>query len=208
MRSERIRSPEFLVAPATRNDVKEFIESHHYSHSINGVKSSYCFTLTHQGTLIGAMLFGQMSTKGQWEPYGSSEQAVLELRRLVLVDDTPRNCESYFIGKALKWLKKNTSVECVVSYADPAYGHEGVVYKAANFKFVGVTSPTKVVLLDGKVYHDRALRTKYKGKYKPFAQRLRDAVASGEAVLETRPPKNIYVYPLCIPTNTPTTKEI
>ena len=40
------------------------------------------------------------------------------------------------------------------------------------------------------------------------AEALRDAVASGEAVFETRPPKNIYVYPLCIPTNTPTTKEI
>ena len=28
--------------------------------------------------------------------------------------------------------------------------------------------------ITGKVYHSRALRTKYKGKYKPFVERLRN----------------------------------
>ena len=196
MKSQRVRSDEYPVTLVTRADVKEFIEEHHYSHSINGVKSDYHFRLEHEGEMVGAMLFGQMATRGQWIPYGSSETAVLELRRLVLIDDTPRNSESYFIGRALRWLKRNTDVETIVSYADPAYGHEGIVYKASNFRMVGITAPTKVVIHEGREYHDRALRTKYKGVYKPFAQRLRDAVESGEAVFEKRPPKNIYVYPL------------
>lgn len=196
MKSQRVRSDEYPVTLVTRADVKEFIEEHHYSHSINGVKSDYHFRLEHEGEMVGAMLFGQMATRGQWIPYGSSETAVLELRRLVLIDDTPRNSESYFIGRALRWLKRNTDVETIVSYADPAYGHEGIVYKASNFRMVGITAPTKVVIYEGREYHDRALRTKYKGVYKPFAQRLRDAVESGEAVFEKRPPKNIYVYPL------------
>lgn len=196
MKSQRVRPDEFPVSVATRAEVKDFIEEHHYSHSINGVKSDYHFRLDHEGQMVGAMLFGQMATRGQWIPYGTSESAVLELRRLVLIDDTPRNSESYFIGRALRWLKRNTDVETVVSYADPAYGHEGIVYKASNFRMVGVTAPTKVVIHEGREYHDRALRTKYKGVYKPFAQRLRDAVESGEAIFEKRPPKNIYVYPL------------
>lgn len=201
MKSQRVRSDEYPVTLVTRADVKEFIEEHHYSHSINGVKSDYHFRLEHEGEMVGAMLFGQMATRGQWIPYGSSETAVLELRRLVLIDDTPRNSESYFIGRALRWLKRNTDVETIVSYADPAYGHEGIVYKASNFRMVGITAPTKVVIHEGREYHDRALRTKYKGVYKPFAQRLRDAVESGEAVFEKRPPKNIYVYPLRKGTN-------
>lgn len=196
MKSERVRPSDFIVSPCPRSEVAAFIEEHHYSHSINGVKVTQCFRLDHEGEMIGAMLFGQMATRGQWEPYGDSEESVLELRRLVLVDDTPRNCESYFIGAALRWLKKNTEVQTVVSYADPHFGHEGVVYKASNFRFAGVTAPTRVVVWGEKEYHDRALRTKYKGRYKPFAQRLRDALEKGEAHFEMRPPKNIYVYQL------------
>ena len=40
----------------------------------------------------------------------------MELRRLVCIDDTPKNTESYFIGKTLRWLKHNTDVEVVVSF--------------------------------------------------------------------------------------------
>ena len=196
MKSERIDPALYTVSVCERRDVRDFIETHHYSHSINGVKVSHCFRLDHEGQMIGALLFGEMATRGQWEPYGSSERSVLELRRLVLIDETPRNSESFFIGRALRWLKRNTEVEVVVSYADPAHGHEGVVYRASNFTHVGFTAPTKVVMFEGREYHDRALRTKYKGVYKPFAQRLRDAVESGHAEFEARPPKYIYTYRL------------
>lgn len=196
MKSEKIDKSIYSVVPLSRADVRDFIEEHHYSRSINGVKTSYCFGLFRGEEMIGAMLYGQMATKGQWEPYGSSEASVLELRRMVLLDDTPRNSESYFIGRTLKWLKRNTPVSTVVSYADPAYGHEGIVYKASNFKMAGVTAPTKVVVFGDREYHDRALRTKYNGKLKPFAQRLVDALERGDAQFEVRPPKNIYIYKL------------
>lgn len=196
MKSEKIDKSIYSVIPLSRADVRDFIEEHHYSHSINGVKTSYCFGLFRGDEMIGAMLYGQMATKGQWEPYGKAEASVLELRRMVLLDDTPRNSESYFIGRTLKWLKKNTTVATVVSYADPAYGHEGIVYKASNFRMVGVTAATKVVVWGDREYHDRALRTKYNGKLKPFAQRLVDALEQGDARFEVRPPKNIYIYNL------------
>ena len=52
-----------------------------------------------------------------------------ELRRLVCIDDTPKNTESYFIGQTFKWLKKNTDIEVIVSFADEEEGHTGVIYK-------------------------------------------------------------------------------
>ena len=186
----------YHVLPTSRSEVKEFIEGNHYSHSINGVKVSHCFGLYREDELIGAALYGETATRNQWRPYGSSEQAVLELRRLVLIDDTPRNMESWFIGRMLKWLKQNTAVESVVSYADPNFGHAGVIYRASNFEFLGKTAPTKVVRWGDRTYHDRAMRTKYNGKLKPFAQRLVNALENGEAYLDTQEPKNIYLYRL------------
>lgn len=188
----------FKVKLVDRSDVKDFIETWHYSKSINGVKATYCFGLYDEGKLIGAMLYGSLGMANAWKKYGNQESDVLELRRLCCIDDTPKNTESFFIGKTLRYLKKNTEIKTVVSYADCNQGHEGVIYKASNFIFKGKTSNGRVIkrLADGKLYHDKAIRTKYKGKLKPFAQKLKEQLTNGEAVYMNTIGKNIYVYKL------------
>lgn len=187
----------YKVKLVERKDVKDFIEEHHYSKSINGVMASYCFGLFNSNdVMVGAMLYGKLGMANAWKKYSDRFDGVIELRRLVLIDATPRNSESFFIGKTLKWLVKNTDIDTVVSYADPNYGHEGIVYKASNFVFSGKTSPGRVILFNGKKYHDKAIRTKYKGELKPFAKRLKDALDSGDAYYTKQLPKNIYVYDL------------
>ncbi len=41
-------------------------------------------------------------------------------------------CFSLVAG-TIKWLKKNTDWEFIISYADEEQGHTGVIYKACNF---------------------------------------------------------------------------
>lgn len=194
------KSPkDYHVKLVERRDVRDFIEKHHYSHNINGLISDYCFAMyDKENNMVGAMIYGKMAMANQWRKYAVNENSdhnsVIELRRLVLVDDTPRNSESYFIAKTLKWLKKNTNVEVIVSYADPNYGHEGIVYKASNFSYLGKTSAGKVIMYRGKKYHDKAIRAKHNGEFKPFAVELRQALENGEAEYVKQVPKNIYVY--------------
>ena len=184
---------DYEVRPVDRKDVREFIEEHHYSHNINGLRSNYCFGMFNRdGTLVGAMMYGHFAMAGVWKKYAEHPEDVIELRRLVLIDDTPRNAESYFIGKTIRWLKKNTSIKTIVSYADPNYGHAGVIYRATNFVHVGMTSPGRVIMWNGKKYHDKAIRTRYKGELKPFAARLKEALDSGEAHYVKQLPKHIY----------------
>ena len=95
------------------------------------------------------------------------------------------NAQSYFIGKTQRWLKKNTNYKIIVSYADAYHGHRGTIYKATNFKYEGLTSPGRLIQYGDKTYHDKAIRTKYKNKLKPFAQKLRDALESGDATMLT-----------------------
>ena len=181
-----IQSPkQYDVRLVERNDIKDFIEKYHYSHNINGLISDYCFGLFNGNIMIGAMIYGKMAMANQWKKYAvnenSDQSSVIELRRLVLIDDTLKNSESFFIAKTLKWLKKNTNVEVIISYADPNYGHVGTVYKASNFVFLGKTSPGKVIIFNGKKYHDKAIRAKYNGKLKPFSKKLKKALENGEA---------------------------
>jgi hypothetical protein len=185
---------DFTVKLIERKDVKSFIETWHYSKSINGVKSTYCFGLFYNQQLIGAIIYGTLGMANAWKKYSDNEKDVLELRRLCCIDDTPKNTESFFIGKTLKWLKKNTSIKHVVSYADCNQGHEGTIYKATNFKFLGKTSEGKVILRlnDGKQFHDKTIRTKYKGELKPFAAKLKKDLEEGNAKYIKTVGKNIY----------------
>jgi len=186
----------FSVVHCERSEVKDFIEEWHYSKSINGLMSDYCFKLMDGNRMIGAMIYGRFAMANVWKKYSDSPEEVIELRRLCCIDDTPKNTESYFIGKTLRWLKKNTTIKTVISYADPEYGHEGIIYQATNFKDIGKTSAGKVIMYNGKKYHDKAIRTKYKGELKPFAVRLRKALESGDAFYKKTEGKYIYEYKL------------
>lgn len=181
---------------ATLASIRSFVEQNHYSRSVNGVKVSYCFAIYTDDVLVGAALFGQLSTTA-WKKYGTCEADVLELRRLVCDQRCPRNTESWFIARCLRWLRKNTLVKTVVSYADPYHGHVGFVYQASNWAYVGQT-PSDVLLIDetGKTYHSRAMRTKNNGVLKPFAEKLRLKHDAG--LLEKRkvPGKHTYLYAL------------
>lgn len=183
----------YKVVPCDRSDVKEFIEEWHYSKSINGLKIGYCFKLMDGDTMIGAMIYGKLAM-GVWNKYVDEKEDLIELRRLCCIDDTPKNTESYFIGGTLRWLKKNTHIRRVISYADATYGHSGAIYKASNFKYYGMTAKGRVIMYNGKKYHDKTIRTKYRGVLKPYALKVKNALESGEAKYVKTLGKHIYLY--------------
>lgn len=196
-----IKVKNFEVKPTTIQYVRDFVETWHYSSNVNGLRISNVFGLFYQGNLIGAMIYGPLGMANTWKKYADSENDVVELRRLCCIDNTPKNTESYFIGKTLKWLKKNTDYKIVISYADTFHNHRGTIYKASNFEYHGMTAKGRVIECDGKIYHDKCIRTYHIDRYgnkhlKPFAQRVKSALENGEAKYIETPGKHIYIYRL------------
>ena len=63
-----------------------------------------------------------------------------ELARLYLLDEIPRNAETWLIAQSVRCIKRHfKAVQYLVSYADPAAGHTGTIYRAANWKQDGST---------------------------------------------------------------------
>jgi hypothetical protein len=184
----------FKVEHCDLDSVKRLIEAWHYSGSVNGLRVSHCFRLLGHNQLLGGMVYGGLGMANAWKKYADKEEDVLELRRLACIDDAPRNSESFFVGRSLRWLKKHTNVKTIVSYADAHYGHSGTIYKASNFSYAGMTAKSKVIQYNGQSYHDKTIRTTYKGRLKPFAQEIKDALDSGLAQYEEREPKHIFIY--------------
>lgn len=186
----------YEVRKVDRKTISDFIETHHYSKSINGCVADYCFGLYDENLLIGALFYGKMAMKSQYKKFSTDESEVIELRRLVCIDETPKNTESYFISRTLKWLKKNTNIKIVVSYADSEFGHVGTIYKASNFTYLGKQKGAKVIIWGDRRYHDKSIRTKYLGKLKPFALRIIEALKTGEAYYKSTSGKHTYTYKL------------
>ncbi len=198
-----IKVSDFTVEAVPKKTVTSFIEKWHYSHYAGGIQHRQCFALYSPDgkfglpRMIGCMIYGQpamSNTAAKYHP--DNPDRCWELRRLCCIDDTPTNTESFFIGKTLRWLKQNTDAEVIVSYSDLQQGHEGVVYKASNFINVGQTPPGQALMVDGKQYHDRSMRSK-----RPFARALKrrwDAKQNGKEddgiYFEETKSKNIYVY--------------
>lgn len=184
------------VRRVSRKEVSDFIEKWHYSKSINGCIADYCYALFDGLEMKGAMFFGRMAMANQWKRFADCDSSVIELRRMCCVDDTPKNTESYFIGKALRLLRNDWGSGCVVSYADKEHGHCGIIYRASNFKEIEEIKGARVIIFGDKQYHDKTIRTKYKGELKPFAKRVKSALESGDAFYKKTAGKHTYIYNL------------
>jgi len=200
MRSLKVR--DFTVEPVPRSAIQAFVHRWHYSHDTNGVQQTQCFALFDDNRMIGAMIYAIPSMPATAARYNrDNPERCWELRRLCCIDDTPTNTESYFIGQTLRWLRQNTDIEVIVSYADLEQGHEGVIYKASNFHHLGNNGGGRILMVDGKMFHARSMNQ----KQKPYGRELKRRWNNKEGhsfwdseetdmYYQDVKAKNIYVY--------------
>jgi len=179
--------------------VRKFLKRWHYSDYVN-IQAKHTFCLFREGNfgipeMVGVCIYTRPAgpTAGQ-SYYPEAPDKVLELRRLCLIDATPKNAESFFVSRTIKWLKGNTDWEFILSYADMEQGHTGVIYRASNFEYLGVTGVGKTLEVDGKKFHIRTLSMLDRPYGVEINRRYKDKDPNVK-VLETLP-KNIYIYKL------------
>jgi hypothetical protein len=135
-----------LLTPATidLDQARAFVAKHHY---LKGLPKNirFVYGLYHKPSrkLVGVAAFGSPAydtvlsekrfpgfTKKELDQVGS------ELVRLVLLDEVPRNGESWFMGAAFKDMREREQ-RAVVSFSDPAVGHVGTIYKSLEAAYTG-----------------------------------------------------------------------
>ena len=101
--------------------------------------------------LIGICSFGMSANNMLSLLAGEkNKNLVIELNRLVLKHNR-KNEASYLVSQSLKQLPKP---KIVVSYADTAQNHLGIVYQACNFLFTGTTKQ-RTEMFAGEGKHSR-----------------------------------------------------
>ncbi len=138
-------------------EARGYIAEFHYSHLMPD-SSRFCFAAYYGEELAGICVFGTGCGMNQYRALISNipNGAYAELTRLWCFDKAPKNTESRFISLCLKLLPKE--IKLVLSYADSSRGHEGVIYKATNWLYLGKTNGAKLLVdKKGKEFHPRLL---------------------------------------------------
>ena len=164
------------------SDIRHILEGFHYKKGHMGGGISMCFAMFLNGELVGGSVLGKPRHEKKYKN-------CIDIRRMALIDEAPKNSESYFLGRIIKWITNETDYNFVLSYSDTTQGHNGTIYKASNFKSIGTTTATKFVEWNGTIYHPRSLSID-----RDYSYRMREAVKTGEAIIKTGLPKIIWLY--------------
>jgi hypothetical protein len=164
------------------SDIRHIFKEYHYKKDAMGGGISACFAMFIDGVLVGGSVLGKPRHEEKYKN-------CIDIRRMACLDLAPCNSESWFLSQIIKWCASNTEYNYVLSYSDMTVGHSGTIYKAANFKKIGETTPTKYIVWNGKTYHPRSLSIE-----RPYSYDLRKAVEEGLATIETGLPKIIWLY--------------
>ncbi len=151
---------DFSLKVVDKKIAKELIVQNHYSHKWSSCR--YALGLFNNDVLIGVAVYGfpvGRQTVKSITPYLNNDE-VLELTRLWLIDEAPKNSESYFLGLTFDWLRKNTKIKVIISYSDPMQNHLGIIYQATNWLYQGNnTMLIKGYLhkINGDIMHPRSV---------------------------------------------------
>jgi len=143
-RAEQFELPMRPVAPFVVERIEGYVAyplllNAHYAKRIPPI--SYAFGLYANGNLDGVVTYGSPPSKNLCEGLAGPEFAsrVLELNRLCLAHNR-RNEASRLVAASLKMLPRPS---IVVSFADTAQKHLGVIYQASNFLYCGLSAKRK-----------------------------------------------------------------
>lgn len=118
------------VEKVERSQAVPYLLHRHYARCVPSIV--YSFGLFVDGALCGVCVFGTSANPKNNEIGGYK---AIELVRFFIEDEISiKNAASYFLSRCLCMIPKNTMV---VSYADPHSGHNGYIYQATNWYYVG-----------------------------------------------------------------------
>lgn len=157
-----------LIRIISHSQAAPFIEKWHYSARCpTGKNIFFGWFIAGIGDLFDESLYAVADYGIGVNPYQANflsrltgldvqNEALLELKRLCRIEPKIENLSlTSFIARCHKNLKKE-GYRFIISFSDPSYGHDGGIYKAANFKNMGKTNAeTHAIGSDGTVRHRR-----------------------------------------------------
>lgn len=146
---------EFKIKEIERDLANNTIKKNHYSKKVTSHSYIHLGVFIN-GEFVGVLQYGYAMnpSSGASVVEGTKNNEYLELNRMWLSDEAPRNSESRALSYSFKFIRgKYKRIKWIQSFADERCGGFGIVYQASSFCFYG-EHKSDFWELDGEIYHN------------------------------------------------------
>lgn len=151
----------FHIKEISKEQTLKMIQKYHYSNTLPKL-NKYFVGFFLDGELVGVVTLGwgtrPRHTIQRIFPSLDTKD-YLEIGRMCMTEDMPRNSESQMISQLVKWIKINIpELKVLFTWADGMVGKVGYVYQASNFTYAGY-SGGEMYMKDGVKIHVRQMKS-------------------------------------------------
>jgi len=179
------------ITLANENAIKYACLKYHYAKRTPLI--SVGFNVYEDDVWCGVILYGLGANPQIASSYDKWSGQVVELVRVAL--NGKQKTTSECLAASLRELKKIApAVDLVISYADKDQGHNGIIYQATNWIYVGLMNEGSKsdFIINGKKMHQRTVRNR---NWKQSLEWIRLYI-DPEATQETTKGKHKYLFPM------------
>jgi len=149
---------DFYIDRVSKEEIKDLLYTYHYlKDESKDFKSGFNYGLFKStfecplniGGCLGTCVFTGLPVPeiavGAFGLERNQQQGIYELSRLCIHPDIQKeeyNITSWFLSRCIRRFRKDATVRAILSYADADH-HTGVIYRACNFQYYGLTDPKK-----------------------------------------------------------------
>jgi hypothetical protein len=180
---------DFFIDTVKKCEVKELLNTFHYlkDESKDFKISPYSYGLyrnsvtdvLHIGGPVAVCIFTGFPVPeiavGAFSLQRHEQEGLYELSRLCVHPDIQReeyNITSWFVSRCIKRFRKDANVRSILSYADSSR-HDGIIYRACNFKYYGLSDPKKDFYYADGTKHSRGSVKGAKGEWRDRSRKHR-----------------------------------
>ena len=180
---------DFFIDTVKKCEVKELLNTFHYlkDESKDFKVSPYSYGLyrnsvtdvLHIGGPLAVCIFTGLPVPeiavGAFGLQRHEQEGLYELSRLCVHPDIQReeyNITSWFVSRCIRRFKKDANVRAILSYADSSR-HDGIIYRACNFKYYSLTEPKKDFYYADGTKHSRGSIKGAEGEWKDRSRKHR-----------------------------------
>ena len=194
-----LSSTNIMLRLLNKYEAAQFVSTRHYS-AVMPRLTKYYFGYYIKDKLVGVITFGwgtrPKHTIQKLFPSLDTKD-YYEIGKMCLDDSLPKNSESQLLSKSIDWLKKNTDIKYLFTWADGIVGKPGYVYQAANFLYGGFSITDTYVSKSGEKIHPRTIQGQLPNKeglkygHRPNPKQLKELGLSRVKGKQFR-----YIYPM------------
>ena len=180
---------QYYIERVTKKELEPLFLTHHYlKDESKTFKSWYNYGLFKHtdwecplniGGCLGGIVFTSLPVpeiaKGAFGLERNQQEGLFELSRLCVDPEVQKeeyNITSWFVSRCIKKFRKETKVRAILSYADSNH-HSGIIYRATNFKYYGLTDPKKDFYYADGTKHSRGPTKGIEGEWRERSRKHR-----------------------------------